>query len=119
MIKTLILIVLILAPQLSGACSGIRFTMRWTEPTTKVDGTPLTDLAKTTLYYQINTAIPKAKDYPSKVSTGGISKTASLTPLMNCKSKLNVITWWVTATDTSGLISQPSNSVIVNIPMIQ
>ena len=118
MIKFL-LIALILAPQLSGACSGIRFTMRWTEPTTNVDGTPLTDLAKTTLYYQVNTNTPKKKDYIAKLTTGGAAKTASLTPLMNCVTKTNTIRWWVTATDVSGNISQPSNEVIKNIPMIQ
>lgn len=71
MVRTILLIALILAPQLSGACSGIRFTMRWTEPTTNEDGTPLTDLAKTTLYYQVNTNTPKKKDYIAKLLAGG------------------------------------------------
>ena len=82
MIKFLLIVALLSPPtNLSAACSGIRFTMRWTEPTTNADGTPLTDLAKTTLYYQVNTAAPKAKDYPAKLPTGGAAKTASLTPL--------------------------------------
>lgn len=35
----------------NAACSGLRISFTWKEPTTSADGTPLTDLAKTSLYY--------------------------------------------------------------------
>ena len=119
MIKTLILIALILVPQLSCACSGIRFTEKWIEPITNSDGTPLTDLAKTTLYYQVNTSTPVKKDYPAKLLTGGATKTVSFTPIMNCKTQTNTVKKWVTATDTKGYESTIYDLGTVTIPIIK
>ncbi len=48
------------------------FTAEWTEATTNEDGSPLTDLFQTTLYYQINSE-PKVfiADVPASSPNGG------------------------------------------------
>ncbi len=106
MLKYIILIALILMPQLScSACSGIRETVKWIEPVTSIDGLPLHDLAKTTLHYQVNTNTPKTIDYAASKLTGGGKKTGNFTALMDCATRDNTLTWWVTATDMRGNVS--------------
>jgi len=72
------------------------------EPTKRADGRPLTDLVKTTIYFDVGKGWVKAKDIPSSGPEGGgtISETV---PLPSGKRTSPTIQVCVTATDSRGL----------------
>jgi len=72
------------------------------EPTKRADGRPLTDLVKTTIYFDVGKGWMKAKDIPSSGPEGGgtISETV---PLPSGKRTSPTIRVCVTATDSRGL----------------
>lgn len=101
------------SPTLSGACSGVRFSLILKEPKTNTDGTPLADLLKTTLFYSVNNGTVKKKDYTATSIKGGGSKSIDITIPMNCKSVQNNVKFWSTA--TAG--SESASSNILNFPV--
>ena len=116
-IALLVTLLLPLSPTLSAACSGVKFNFGWKEPKLNVDGTLLTDLSKTTLYYEVNGAIVK-KNYTATTSKGGGSKSASVTIPMNCKTMINSVKAWTTSTNIQGLESGKSNELNMLVPII-
>lgn len=113
-----ILLLLPISPTLSGACSGVKFKFTWKEPKVDINGTALTDLSKTTLYYQINDSSIIKKNYTATKASGDGSKTASITIPMNCKTNVNLVTVWTTATNAMGE-SASSNKLLINVPIIR
>lgn len=77
----------------------------WTAPTTNTDGTPLTNLAMYALYSQQGTQTPV------QIST----ITAPLTTTTT-QGACTVGTYWVTAINTFGVESDPSNLVVMAKP---
>lgn len=107
-----------LSPTLSAACSGIRYHFFWTEPKANVDGTLLTDLAKTTLYYRLNGGAVKSKIYKASKPTGGGKKSAYITINMNCETKANNVEAWTKAINTGGAESEKGNVVVKPVPAL-
>ena len=73
----------------------------YTEPSTTVEGTPLTDLSKTSIYYDLGEGRILAKDIPASTPSGGstISETI-LIPIH--KKEEHSVKICVTATDQLG-----------------
>jgi hypothetical protein len=88
-----------------GSSSGSA-TLSWTAPTENEDMTPLTDLARFTVYYGM-----AVDDYSNSKSIGNPTVTISVV------ENLSAGTWYfvVSAFDASGNESQKSNSVSVTI----
>ena len=82
-------------------------TVSYLEPMTKVDGTPLTGLEKTTIYYDLGNGAVKAMDVPATRPSGGgriIEKIPI--PIEDNQEVFAVIC--VTATDTNGNEGPPT-----------
>lgn len=116
-IALLALLLLPLSPTLSVGCSGVRFPFKWKEPTHNIDGSALTDLVKTTIYYRVSGGIINKKDYKASKPTGGSWKTASILVSMDCKTKPNDVEAWATAT-TAGGESTEIKPVLIPVPII-
>lgn len=116
-IALFVALLLPLSPTLSAACSGIKFQFKWKEPTHNVDGSVLTDLVKTTVYYRVSGGVVNKKDYKASKPTGGSWKTASIIVSMDCKTKPNDVEAWATAT-TAGGESTEKKSVLISVPII-
>ena len=95
--------------------TGAVVTASYTEPTTNADATPLTDLAKTNVYYQLPGGTPvKGADVPaSRPQGGGVISTQVTVPVTAGQDV--VVTFWATATDQQKNESEPSKSVQVRI----
>jgi hypothetical protein len=76
-------------------------TVSYVEPTTKANGEPLTNLAKTTIYHDLGKGMMKYKDIPASNSQGGgkIQETISFTIRTGTNIQATIC---VTATDTNG-----------------
>lgn len=94
--------------------TGIRVPFEYEEPTTDMDGSTLTDLAKIVIYYDIVedsiTTPTKLLEVPATQPTGGghVKKTV-VVPLT--KNKMVTVDFHAVAVDTSGNESQKSNVV--------
>ena len=111
-------IVLLLALLIATPAAAIDFTVTgavitatYTEPTTNADATPLADLAKTNVYYQLPGGIPvKGPDVAASRPQGGGAITTQVTvPVVAGQDVL--VTFWATATDTGGNESARSAEV--------
>lgn len=73
----------------------------YTEPSVSIVGSPLTDLAKTTIYYDLGSGRVLAKDIPATKPTGGgqISQTITVPVRVNGDQPVRIC---VTATDRHG-----------------
>lgn len=91
---------------------GVVLRATYTEPSTRTDGTPLTDLAKTNLHYWLPGVVEgKSPDIPAtKAGGGGIVATTVFVPIV--KGQGGNVIFWVTATDESGNKSRPSRKVM-------
>ncbi len=88
---------------------GTQVQASYQEPTTNKTGTPLTDLHHTTLFYAMppTAAGTACKTTPASSQTGGATITATcLVPTMLDQEA--DVRFTVTATDTSGNVSDPS-----------
>lgn len=89
----------------------------YTEPTTNADAalSPLTDLAHTNVYHQVPGQSPvKAPNVPATALTGGGAIVTTVTVPIVAGQQADV-TFWATATDTSGNESARSTEFIRRI----
>ena len=77
-------------------------TISYTEPTTRADGAPLTDLASTTIYYDVGQGFIKAKAVPATSPQGGGTIKESIQVPVQSPNPVET-TICVTATNTEGL----------------
>ncbi len=91
---------------------GVVLRATYTEPSTRTDGTPLTDLAKTNLHYWLPGVVEgKSPDSPAtKAGVGGTVETTVFVPIV--KGQGGNVTFWVTATDEAEGKSSPSRKMI-------
>jgi hypothetical protein len=87
----------------------------WTEPSTNPDGSPLQDLAYSSVYYKVNggATIVGAKINATKLQGGGLVKTTLIVPAPT-GGTVN-LEFWATATDTAGNESLPTVKVPFSI----
>ena len=76
-------------------------TVSYVEPKTRADGSLLTNLAKTTIYYDIGEGLLKAKEIPAVNPKGG-GKISEIVNIPLKKGKTVTATICVTATDVDG-----------------
>ncbi|WP_447971121.1 hypothetical protein [Nitrospira sp. M1] len=76
-------------------------TISYIEPDTRADGTPLHDLAKTTIYHNQGNGFIKTKDVPATNPKGGGTITETLSIDVNPRKHVET-TICVTATNQSG-----------------
>ena len=113
--KVIVLLIALLiatpAAAIDFTVTGASVTATYTEPTTNADATPLADLAKTNVYYQLPGGTPvKGADVPaSRPLGGGAISTQVTVPVVAGQDVL--VTFWATATDTSGNESARSAEV--------
>ena len=76
-------------------------SVSYTEPSVSIEGKPLTDLAKTTIYYDLGSGRVLAKEIPATKPTGGgqISQTITVPVRVNGEQPVRIC---VTATDRHG-----------------
>jgi len=104
--KLFFILALLLLPALAQAidftASGTILTVTYREPTQNADSTPLTDLAKTNVYFQVGaTAEVKGPDVTAGAPTGGTNIVTNISvPIAQNQSAS--VTIRATATDTSG-----------------
>jgi hypothetical protein len=96
--------------------TSINKNVEYDEPSVNADGTPITNLAKTTAWYSIGTsAAVKLKDTPATRPQGG----GHIGPLGVTISGPSgaAATIWATATNTTGAEGGPSNKVVITLPV--
>jgi hypothetical protein len=86
--------------------------VEYTEPTTNKNDSPLTDLAKTTIYYDIGAGLVKAMDVPATSPSGGgaISQVITVPILPESETDVKVC---ISATDLSNQESDKSANLTV------
>ena len=87
----------------SAAHSSVRLS--YTEPTTGADGTPLTNLGKTTVYYNLGAGFIKAKDIPATQPQGGGTVEETIEIPVTSSQPVDA-TICITATNNDGLESE-------------
>ena len=94
------------SPQVRVTAAKPTVSVSYTEPTTALDGRPLSSLAKTTIYVDTGDGPVTAKDIPATNPRGGghISQTITI-PL---KQRETVASICVTATDSQGNEGPPT-----------
>ena len=93
--------------------TGTQVEASYTEPTTNADGSPLTDLHHTSIYYDMGAGAVNVVDLPSSLTGGGIVQYSFVVPILDGQER--AVSFWATATDGSGNTSEPSTPVIVRI----
>ena len=87
----------------------------YNEPSTQADGSPLTDLAFTSVFYQIDTAPSvKVADVPASSPSGGRAQTVVMRVPIPVGNSV-VVSFHVTATDISGLESLSSPVLTLHV----
>ncbi len=81
-------------------------TVTYTEPTTNAVGLSLTNLAKTTIYYDMGDGAVRAKEVPASRATGGGVITQTISIPLQQKPEATVCVF-VTATNTQGAEGPP------------
>jgi len=103
----------LIAFTLTVQANGVRILIEYDEPTTNTDNTPLTDLAKMSVYFDIVGDIYPAKkliDIPAtSLNGGGHVKRNVVVPLT--KNVIKDIDFWVTAIDVDNNESNKSNVI--------
>lgn len=103
---------LVAAPLWAADVQQATVTLEWDAPTTNEDGTPLDDLCCYTIYYQ-DAADPAGTPPQHIADVSGTGETYTVTNL----SPGHTYTFWVTAVDTDGNESQPSNLATATIAL--
>jgi hypothetical protein len=120
MTAVLVLLATLLAASPGGieiSVQGNRHTVvvEYDEPSTDTAGLALTDLARTTVWYQVGDRAPVATDVAATAPSGGghvsvaiaIRRPPGLRPLP--------VTIWATATTVAGRESAPSAAVVIDL----
>ena len=94
--------------------NGNEITVSFTEPTTNKNGTPLKDLARTSIYTKIAGAVAKQLDVTASGLTGGGSVSKKITVSVAEDEEVDVEVY-ATASDISGNESVSSVSTVVRI----
>jgi hypothetical protein len=81
-------------------------TVSYTEPTSNAAGLPLTNLAKTTIYYDVGNGLVRAKEVPATRATGGGTITQTISIPLEQKREAAVCVF-ITATNTEGAEGPP------------
>ncbi|GJL56482.1 MAG: hypothetical protein NPIRA02_36140 [Nitrospirales bacterium] len=76
-------------------------TISYVEPNTRIDGSPLRTLAKTTIYHNLGNGFKKTKDVPATNPKGGGTITETLAIDVGPRKQVET-TICVTATNQSG-----------------
>ena len=101
---------------LSGTIVGTQVNITYQEPNTNEDGTTLDDLAKTTVYYQVQGStfsVVGATVTATSTAGNGIINTSVTLPMITKKAlNYNI---WATATDLSNNESVPSNVIVERV----
>ena len=110
----LVLVLILLATPAAAidfTVTGASVTATYMEPTANADATPLTDLAKTNVYYQVPASTPvKGPDVAAtRPQGGGVITTQVTVPVVAGQDM--TVTFWATATDTAGNESARSTEV--------
>ncbi len=84
-----------------------RFRISYQEPTKKLDGSPLTNLAKTTIYYNLDHRTVKAAEVPASRPTGGGYVSGEITVPIRDNQDIFVAVC-ATATDADGNEGPPT-----------
>jgi tetratricopeptide (TPR) repeat protein len=92
----------------------IEIRLSYDEPTTNKDGSPLTDLVKTTIYYDVGNGPVKAVDVPATSPNGGGAVVRSVMIPVSEDQKSQV-TFWITATDRRGNESSRSEPMVAEL----
>ncbi len=95
------------SPQIRVTSAKPTVSVFYTEPTTALDGRPLTSLAKTTIYVDTGDGFITAKEIPATSPRGGgqISQIITI-PLKHHETRVSIC---VTATDRLGNESPPAH----------
>ena len=93
---------------------GTELTLEYQEPTANEDGSGLTDLSHTSIFYDMGKGPVNVVDLPAALNTGGGAVSYSFTVPVLDKQENNVAIW-ATATDTSGNSSAPSEPLNIRI----
>lgn len=95
----------------------VRVSGSFVEPIVDADGGALVDLAFTTLHYTLNGgAVVKVNQPASGVAGGGtVSVSVDIPLALSQRVRFEA---WVTATDQAGLVSTPSDSVVLNLDRV-
>lgn len=94
--------------------TGAEVTVEYDEPTTNEDGSALSDLQKTTVFYDMGGGTVKASDVPATSVSGGGHITEKVTVPVTSGQERDV-QFWVTAMDLSQNESQKSEIKIIRI----
>lgn len=87
-------------------------TVEYTEPTTNADGTPLTDLAGTTVFYRLTGGLDTlGAMVPATAPTGGQRRSVGVT----VSSVTGTVTVWAVATDAVGNVSARSTTATMTL----
>lgn len=93
---------------------GTQVNAIYTEPTQNADGSALTDLHHTSIYYDTGAGPVNVVDLPASLNTGGGSREYSFIVPVNDGQEAEVV-FYATATDTSGNTSAPSEPITLRI----
>ncbi len=93
---------------------GILVTMTYNEPVDNTDGSALTDLHHTSVFYDLGAGPVNVVDLPASLSQGGgeIAYTF-LVPIL--PGEVKDVSFTCTATDGNGNTSAPSTPMVVNL----
>jgi hypothetical protein len=97
--------------------SGAEVSVSYQEPTTNADATPLNDLAKTNIFYDIGDGPVMARE-TSAISVNGGGNVIEKITLPVAQGQILNVTFWATATDTSGNESIKSQEVSLRIDLL-
>jgi chitodextrinase len=87
---------------------NINTKVTYKEPTQQKDGKPLTNLSKTTIYYDIGKGQVKAVDIPATMASGGGTITKDIVIAIAAGTQVNA-SFWATATNQTYSVSAKSN----------
>ena len=107
----------LIAAPITATATGAEVKVTYEEPSTNVDRTPCTDLAKTTVYFDKGQGPVKGIDVTATKETGGGTiLTTFIVPIGNNEEA--DISIWATASDKNGNESGKSNQVTIRIDFL-
>lgn len=99
---------------MNATLTGSEVTLTYQEPSTNEDGSPLSDLAHTSIYFSLDGVISKVMDVPATSPNGGGNVEKKFVVPIGEKKEATVILW-ATASDLTGNEGPKSTEVTVRI----